>query len=398
MEFSGLEERIRMQLKSHQIGSDQQAKNIIEDIVLKSVDGQGPSQCKSIINQLFRQMRCKLGVIQELLEDEHVNEIMVNSFDCIYIEKDGLLEKTALSFTSKDQLDDIIRTIAASVHREINELNPILDARLEDGSRVNAVYDNVALDGPVLTIRKFKREKLSMSELVSLGSVTQECSDYLRILVEAGYNVFLSGTTSSGKTTFLNALADFIPKSERVVLIEDSAELDLSRIGNLVRMECRNANGSGRGQVDMDSLIKTSLRMRPDRIIIGEVRGKEVSSMLQGLNTGHSGMSTGHGNSIKGMLKRMEAMYLMNGSLPVDSVRGQIAEAIDVMVQLVRFADGQRAVFAIDELVGWEHGEYILNPLFVTSWENNDRKLEYTGNQLQGREKLMVHKYGTSIH
>jgi len=258
----------------------------------------------------------------------------------------------------------VMRNIAGSVHREINELNPIVDARLEDGSRVNGVYKNVAVNGPILTIRKFSDKYMTMEDLVSNGTMTERESEFLTSLVACGYNLFISGGTSSGKTTLLNALSTAVPENERVIVIEDSMELKLSHIKNIVHMECRNANSKGKGMVTMSDLIKASLRMRPDRIIVGEVRGGEVAEMLQAMNTGHPGsMSTGHGNTVEGMLKRLEAMYLMSAALNIDAIREQISEGIDVMVHIRRDREGMRHIAEMKEILGYEHGRFILNDL-----------------------------------
>jgi pilus assembly protein CpaF len=271
-------------------------------------------------------------------------------------------------------------------------MNPILDARLADGSRVNAVYKNIALDGPAITIRKFSREHITLDQIIRTGGITEECAEALRVLVTAGYNTFISGGTSSGKTTFLNALADFIPKDERVIVIEDSRELMLAQISNIVQMECHNANTLGQGSVTMDQLIRSSLRMRPDRIIVGEVRGSEVSEMLQAMNTGHDGcISTGHGNSVKAMLRRLEYMYMMSAELPIDAIRGQIVEGIDIMIHMARLMDGRRVVTEVQELCGYVQGGYELNPLFLY---NEDGQMVRTCNHLRARNKLITRGMG----
>ena len=322
------------------------------------------------------------------MKDTQVNEIMINGPDTFFFEtKDGI-HKLEESFASVEELEEVIRNIAAAVHREINEMHPILDARLSDGSRVNAVYKNIAAGGPILTIRKFAKERIRMEDMIAGGTISKECADFLYLLVACGYNLFICGGTSSGKTTFLNALSEAIPKDERVIVIEDSTELQLSHIDNLVQMECHQANAMGQGAVSMDMLIKTSLRMRPDRIIVGEVRGKEVADMLQAMNTGHDGsMSTGHGNSVEGMLRRLEAMYLMSAQIPMDAIRAQIVEGIDVLVHLGRLDHGIRKVMEVQELLDYENGKYVLNPLFYLDEEQN---LVATGNTLQRNRKLML--------
>ena len=306
----------------------------------------------------------KLGILDPLVKDEDISEIMVNGKDKIFYEKYGKVSEYGLGFETTEDLEEVMRNIAGSVHREINELNPIVDARLEDGSRVNGVYKNVALNGPILTIRKFSDRFLTMDDLVKNGTMTEKESAFLGSLVACGYNLFISGGTSSGKTTLLNALSTAVPPEERVIVIEDSMELKLNHINNIVHMECRNANSKGKGLVTMADLIKTSLRMRPDRIIVGEVRGGEVAEMLQAMNTGHPGsMSTGHGNTAEGMLKRLEAMYLMSVSLNIDAIREQIAEGIDVMVHIRKDRNGARHISEIKEILGYESGKFILNDI-----------------------------------
>ena len=350
--------------------TDEQAKIIIARKVIEHDIDISLEDLDKEVTDYFLKTRRKLGILDPLLNDDNISEIMINGKDNIFIEKDGSVRKLDMSFESTEELEEIIRHIAGQVHREINEMNPIVDARLEDGSRVNGVYKNVAINGPILTIRKFKKEYITMKQLIDFGTLTQECADFLRERVLAGSNIFISGGTSSGKTTFLNALADYIPRDNRVVVIEDSAELQLDSIDNIVRLECRNANSMGKGNISMDQLIRTSLRMRPDRIIVGEVRGPEVSDMLQALNTGHSGsMSTGHGNSIKGMLRRLEAMYLMGSMIPIQAIAGQITTGIDIMVHLTKFGDGTRKVSEIAQVTGYQNGQYILKELYSLNEE-----------------------------
>jgi pilus assembly protein CpaF len=337
------------------------------------------------VDAIFVRVASKYGILKALIEDDSINEIMVNGPHDIFIERARMLEEVDDAFTSENELESIIRMFASDVHREINEANPIVDARLPNGYRINGVLSNVALNGPVLTIRKFSDEVISMDDLMSYGSITKESAEDLKALVRCGYNIFISGGTSSGKTTFLNALSYAIDENERAVIIEDSAELKIDHLKNKVQMECRNANSIGKGEVTMEKLIRTSLRMRPDRIIVGEVRGKETVDMIQAMNTGHDGsMSTGHGNSIKGMLNRLETMYLMDSSVPVTSVRSQIANAIDIFVHLMRDPSGRRKVVEIAELNGVTGEEYDLNYLYVTSGDGLIR----TENGLISREKL----------
>lgn len=340
-----------------------------------------------LINCIYRRVKNKYGILLELLTDEDINEIMVNGYKEIFIEKKRKICHVDDAFTSELELENLIRMFASAVHREINEANPIVDARLENGYRVNGVLKVVALNGPILTIRKFDKESISMERLVELKSLTKECSDYLSKLVKCGYNIFISGGTSSGKTTFLNALSENIVPEDRVIVIEDSAELKIDHIENIVHMECRGANSIGKGEVNMASLIKTSLRMRPDRIIVGEVRGKEVVDMIQAMNTGHSGsMSTGHGNSVKGMLNRLETMYLMDAQIPIKSIKSQIANAIEIYVHLARGKDGVRKVIEVVEMLGVEGDEYRLNYLFI---RDSKGCLVHTNSSLKNDEKLI---------
>ncbi|MDR1573978.1 MAG: CpaF family protein [Clostridiales Family XIII bacterium] len=348
-------------------GGDRAVFTAIEEYVLRCADAAAlPAREKAdVIDTVFFRIRKDLSVLQPLAEDRAVSEIMVNGKERVFIEKNGRVCETELCFESTEELEELIRRIASGVHREINEMNPILDARLADGSRVNAVYKNVALNGPILTIRKFPENRITMADLLSFGTITQEAADFLRTLVECAYNIFVSGGTSSGKTTFLNVLSNYIPADERIIVIEDSAELQITAIRNIVRLECRNANVQGKGEVSMRQLIKASLRMRPNRIIVGEVRGEEVLDMIQAMNTGHDGsLSTGHGNSPKGMICRLEAMYLQAADFPVEAIRRQISEAIEIMVHLGKSADGRRRVLEICEVAGMTGGEIALNPLF----------------------------------
>ena len=366
--------------------TDEQVMACIEDMVLNGDEELPFDAYGKLIARTFARLRSKLGILDLYMKDDQVNEIMINGPDTFFFEtKDGI-HRLEESFESVEELEEVIRNIAASVHREINEMHPILDARLSEGSRVNAVYKNIAAGGPILTIRKFAKERIRMEDMIAGGTLSEECADFLYNLVRSGYNLFICGGTSSGKTTFLNALSEAIPKDERVIVIEDSTELQLSHIENLVQMECHEPNAMGQGAVSMDMLIKTSLRMRPDRIIVGEVRGKEVADMLQAMNTGHDGsMSTGHGNSVEGMLRRLEAMYLMSAQIPMDAIRAQIVEGIDVLVHLGRLGHGRRMILEVQELLDYENGKYVLNPLFCLDENQN---LIATGNSLQRNQKL----------
>ncbi len=320
---------------------------------------------KALIDRIFLSLRREMDILQPYVDDRSVSEIMVNGTDHIFVERNGRIERVNASFDYVEDLEELIRRIAAKVHREINELNPIVDARLSDGSRVNAVYGNVALNGPILTIRKFPEKAMTMEELIRKGTMSRELSEFLGKAVRWGYNCFICGGTSSGKTTLLNVLMQSVPSHERVVVIEDSAELQIGHIENIVRMECRNANVQGKGEITMTDLIKTSLRMRPDRIIVGEVRGREVMDMIQAMNTGHDGsLSTGHANSIEGMLKRLEAMFLQAADIPMEAIRSQITEGIDLMIHMSRMRDGSRKIVEVAELTGIREGRIEINSLF----------------------------------
>jgi pilus assembly protein CpaF len=312
---------------------------------------------------LFNAIR-RLDVLQELIEDDTITEIMINSARQIFIEREGAISKVNQQFESEKKLEDIIQQIASGANRIINESSPIVDARLSDGSRVNIVLPPIAVDGPVVTIRKFPKETMTMERLIELGSISQEAADFLKKLVIAGYNIFISGGTGTGKTTFLNALSNYIPKDERIITIEDSAELQIRNIPNIVRLEARNSNVEGKNQINLRDLIKASLRMRPDRIIVGEVRDASSIDMLQALNTGHCGMSTGHSNSPADMLSRLETMVLLGAEIPLLAVRKQIASAIDIIIHLGRLRDKSRKVLEIVEILNCEDGEIELNPLY----------------------------------
>ena len=371
-----LDDRRAMEIIAEEVFGDEESGNFDDETADR------------IIQKIFLKTRRRLGILQPLLEDRQVTEIMVNGPKHIFAERQGKIERWSLSFDSPDELAEIIRNIAGDVHREISELNPIVDARLADGSRVNSVYSNVAINGPILTIRKFSDNYMTMEDLAGNGTITPEAALLLRTLVECGYNIFVSGGTSSGKTTLLNALAGAIPPEERVIVIEDSMELKLSTVENIVHMECRNAVSSGKGSVTMSQLIKSSLRMRPDRIIVGEVRGAEVADMLQAMNTGHSGsMSTGHGNSVEGMLRRLEAMYLMAASMDMDAIRSQIAEGIDIMVHIEKIG-GKRRITEITEIAGYEKGLFRLNRLMNT--EKGTDAAAPTGNRIINSRKLWL--------
>ena len=334
-------------------------------------------QKEELRNRIYNSIK-KLDILQELLENPDITEIMVNGKDNIFYEKSGYIEKWNKHFDSEQKLADIAQRIAAMSNRMVNEACPIVDTRLEDGSRVNIVLPPVAMDGPVITIRKFYDKPLTIDRLIELGSITEEAAHFLEKLVKSRYNIFISGGTGSGKTTFLNVLSDYIPDDERVITIEDSAELQLHNIKNLVRLEARMANSEGNNAVVIRDLIKSSLRMRPDRIVVGEVRGAEALDMLQAMNTGHDGsLSTGHSNSPKDMLTRLETMVLMGMNMPIDAIRTQIASAIDIIVHLARQRDKSRKVVQIAEVGDYKNGEIELTPLFrfVEKGEGKDGRI-----------------------
>ena len=334
--------------------------------------------------ELFYSVR-KLDVLQELIEDESVTEIMVNGPEAIFIERDGKLEKWEKSFTSQEKLEDVIQQIAGRCNRVINESMPIVDARLENGSRVNAVISPVALNGPVLTVRRFPDRPVTMEKLISLGSLPRQCAEFLASLVKARYSMIIGGGTGSGKTTFLGALSNYIPKDERLITIEDNAELKIQGVENLVRMEAKMANMEGGASITIRDLIRTALRMRPDRIIVGEVRGEEAVDMLQALNTGHEGsLSTAHANSARDMLSRLETMTLMGMDLPLEAIRRQIASGVDILIHLGRLRDKSRKVLEIREVCGFENHEICTRTLY--QWKEGCGLVKTA--ELFNREKL----------
>ena len=306
-----------------------------------------------------------LDILQPLLEDEAITEIMVNGPDHIYVEYRGKMIRTKGHFESLQRLEDVIQQIVGSINRRVNEANPIVDARLADGSRVNVILPPVALNGPILTIRKFRKEPIRVKDMIHWGTFTEEAADFLRYLVENRYNIFVCGGTGAGKTTLLNVLSNFIPEEERVITIEDAAELRLSSLENVITLETRNGALDGRGRITMRDLIRTSLRARPDRIIVGEVRGAEALDMLSAMNTGHEGsLSTGHANSTQDMISRLETMVLMGADLPMEAIRQQIASAIDIFVYIARGRGGQRMVTEISQVLGMTDGQVEMESLF----------------------------------
>lgn len=346
-------------------------------------------QKMDIVQQVYSSIR-GLGLLDSILTDESITEIMINGPKNIFIERKGHLVKLDKEFEDEKQLSDIIQRIVAPVNAEVNQSNPICDTRLMDGSRVNVVLPPVSLCGPIVTIRKFSKKPMTMEKLIEYGSLTKEISRKLELLVRAKYNIFISGGTGSGKTTFLNALSNFIPKDERIITIEDSAELQITGVKNLVSLESRAANSSNSGEITIRDLIKSSLRMRPERIVVGEVRGGEALDMLQAMNTGHDGsISTGHANSTADMLSRLETMVLQGAEgLPLEAIRQQIASALDIIIHLSRLRDKSRKTMEITEVVGYENGKIILNPLYVFQ-EDEDSTLEKVSGALVRTENEM---------
>lgn len=402
-----LQDEIHQQLDMSREMTDEEIGEVIDQVIMdKSRETYMSAVTKLTLRQdLFNAIR-RLDLLQELLDDRTVTEIMVNGPDSIFYERNGRIYTWDKHFESREKLEDVIQQIVSRSNRHVNESAPIVDASLADGSRVNVVLNPIALNGPILTIRKFPDDPITMDDLVGWESITAEAADYLKKLVQAGYNIFVSGATSTGKTTFLNVLADFIPKSERIITIEDSAELQLHDIENLVRLEVRQSDSEELSDVTIRDLIKTSLRMRPDRLIVGEVRGAEALDMIQSMNTGHDGsMSTGHANSPEDMLSRLETMILMGTDMPLRAVRKQIASSIDVIIQLGRLRDRSRRVVEITEVLGCRDDEYALNPLFEfkesdevimetaavygdTDVQRVNGRLIRTGHRLVNRKKL----------
>ena len=382
----------------------------ITDVALKQVIGEcvqeesglymiSIRQKEELEESVFNAIR-RLDVLQELLEDDTITEIMINGKDDIFLERNGHITKWDKSFENEERLEDIAQKIASLSNKIVNISSPIADTRLEDGSRVSIVLPPVALNGPVITIRKFYKDALTMEKLIETGSLTQEAADFLKMAVKSKYNIFISGGTGSGKTTFLNALSEFIDNDERVITIEDAAELQINHVKNLVRLEARDANIEGKNEVTIRDLIRASLRMRPDRIIVGEVRGKETLEMVQAMSTGHDGsLSTGHGNGPKDMMTRLETMILMGIDMPVAAIRQQLTSAIDIIIHLGRLRDKTRRVLQIAEVVGVSRGEVKFNKLFefAENAESNGLvlgELKATGNKLVNTQKMYFAGYG----
>ena len=359
--------------------SDEEIRQMITELIMEESRSSymNIERRTALSKELFYSVR-RLDILQDLIEDKAVTEIMVNGPDNIYVEKDGHLFKWDHRFSSREKLDDVIQQIVGKVNRVVNESSPIVDARLPDGSRVNVVIAPVALDGPVLTIRRFPEEPITMEKLIRFGSITQEAAEFLETLVAAGYSIVIGGGTSAGKTTFLNALSNYIPKTERIITIEDNAELQIQGIGNLVRMEAKSANMEGATEVTIRDLIKSSLRMRPDRIVVGEVRGGEAVDMLQAYNTGHDGsLCTVHANSCYDMLSRLETMVLMAFPLPLAAIRRQIASGVDILIHLGRLSDRSRRVLEIAEIDGMSGDEIEMHSIF--RWNDATGTFEKVG-------------------
>ena len=379
--------------------SDEALEEQVEEIVMQRLAGRYCSieQRLSIIQQVYSSIR-GFGLLDAIMNDDTITEVMINGPDNVFIEQKGRLFKLDKRFESQRRLEDIIQRIVGLAGREVNQANPICDTRLPDGSRVNVVLPPIALCGPTVTIRKFSKTPMTIEKLIAYGSLTQEIADKLELLVKAKYNIFIAGGTGSGKTTFLNALSNYIPKDERVITIEDSAELQITGVDNLVSLETRNANASGAGEITIRDLIKSSLRMRPERIVVGEVRGGEALDMLQAMNTGHDGsLSTGHANSTEDMLSRLETMVLQGAAgLPLEAIRQQIASAVDIIIHLSRLRDKSRKTMEITEVLGYEDGKIILNPLYVFEEDENSTlekvsgSLKRTNNKMQNDFKLRL--------
>lgn len=386
--------------------SDEELSDRIEEMVSQKI---GDMYCAieqkvSIAEQVYSSIR-GFGLLDSIIKDDTITEVMINGPTNIFIEQSGRLFKLDKQFESQRRLEDVIQRIVGLAGREVNQANPICDTRLPDGSRVNVVLPPIALCGPTITIRKFSKTPMTIEKLIQYGSITREIADKLELLVKAKYNIFISGGTGSGKTTFLNALSNYIPKDERVITIEDSAELQITGVENLVSLETRNANASGAGQITIRDLIKSSLRMRPERIVVGEVRGGEALDMLQAMNTGHDGsLSTGHANSTEDMLSRLETMVLQGAAgLPLEAIRQQIASAVDIIIHLSRLRDKSRKTMEITEVVGYQDGKIILNPLYVfeedasSTLDKVSGELKRTVNPMKNDFKLKLAGVRTEI-
>ena len=386
--------------------SDEQLMRRIADVADHKLGkvSLSPQERSRVVRLVFSSIR-GLGILDEILADDSITEVMINGPDHIFVEHAGRLYRLNKKFDNERQLEDNIQKIVGKAGKEVNQANPIVDTRLPDGSRVNVVLPPVSLSGPIVTIRKFSKTPMTVEMLLKYGSLTREAAAFLEKLVRAKYNIFISGGTGSGKTTFLNALSNFIPRDERIITIEDSAELQIKNTENLVSLETRNANTSGRGEISIRDLIRSALRMRPERIVVGEVRGAEALDMLQAMNTGHDGsLSTGHANSTRDMLSRLETMVLQgNDGLPLPAIRQQISSALDIIIHLSRLRDKSRRTMEITEVLGYENGEIQLNPLFVfketegSTLEKVEGHLVRTGNPLRNDYKLRLQGVSSRI-
>ena len=402
MEYTELKKQLRGKVQEKmdfaRDFTDAEVEDTIDEVMLEQ---EGLMICpvemrRRLKKELFDSLR-RLDILQIFVDDSSVTEIMINGKDHIFVEQDGRLRELDMGFESTEKLQDVIQQIVAGCNRVVNEASPIVDARLPNGSRVNIVMNPVALNGPIVTIRRFPDKPITMERLLQIRSVSSEAAAFLKKLVQAKYNIFISGGTGSGKTTFLNVLSQYIPPEERVITIEDSAELQLQGLPNLVQLETRNSNVEGCNEITIRDLIKSSLRMRPDRIVVGEVRGAEVIDMLQCMNTGHDGsMSTGHANTGRDMLARLENMVLMGLDLPLAAIRQQIASGVDIIVHLGRLRDKSRKVLEITELAGCENQEILLNPLYVFEETGEDGEGNVIGELRKKGDLIYGHKLKTA--
>lgn len=373
---------------------DEALHDAIEDLVAENLSGQYiPLQQRAMIVEAVYSSIRGLGILDTIMADDTITEVMINGPDCIFVEQNGRVHRLNQTFESEKKLRDIIQRIVGKAGRAVDEAHPIVDTRLESGDRVNVVLRPISLTGPIVTIRKFSKNPMTIEKLIQYGSITKDIADFLELLVRSKYNIFISGGTGSGKTTFLNALSNYIPKDERIITIEDSAELQIEGIENLVSLESRNANSSGEGEITIRDLIKSSLRMRPDRIVVGEVRGAEALDMLQAMNTGHDGsLSTGHANSSYDMMSRLETMVIQGSEgLPLAAIRQQIASALDIVIHLSRLRDHSRKTMEISEVIGIdERGNIKLNPLFQFKEDKKLSTMDHVVGSLQRTENAMV--------
>ena len=386
------EEELRSHIKECFFARKSDFSNMSEDIK-RFYNSMSYKLEDSILDTVYQSIK-GLGILDKIIKDKAITEVMINGYDNIFVEREGKLFQIPDKFESQEAYRNIIIRFVEKMNRTVSEANPIVDTRLEDGSRVNVVLDPVALNGPIVTIRRFPEEGWTIEKLIEMKSITNEAAEFLKKLVEARYNIFISGGTGSGKTTFLNALSNYIPSTERVITIEDSAELQIKSIPNLVRLETKNANSTGEGEITIRMLIKSALRMRPDRIVVGEVRGEEALDMLQAMNTGHDGsLSTGHANTARDMISRLETMVLSGSQgLPLPAIRQQISSAVDIIIHIGRLRDKSRKTLEISEVLGMdERGEILLNPLFVFAEDKGLSSRKKVVGSLVRTENKMVH-------